>query len=620
MALSQNIEAAKNAFAKRHSLDPAVSTTVEAFFTHNVLLHRNLNDFLAAQSWQREGKILVGGSKDIQLDAIVITIDGMPIRPGDSLAALEARLAEGETPLISFIFVQATSEETGGKRLVHKISAFSDGVFTFFDNDGSRANGINPVIMEWIGLKTRIFALLDEHEIADGCECAMYFVWPRNFQEDESTGHAIFTAERKITATGLVRGPVAFHAFDRKMIEEIIRGAESERANGKGTAEPLAVPAANFQKVPQSEAVATNYFGFLTARQLVGAITETLPGSDELVLRPGIFSRNIRTYLGAKQRVNHAMSETLRHPQECYEFGLRSNGIAILADAAETRADGRLSLKGAQIPNGCQTCNVLFENRNLIQGQLGDAIAIPVKIIVSADHEFGSRVAVSLNRQTPIDETRLFTGPEVVDALAWRFADPGTPQHNRAFFERRADEYADSDELDKSKVLTPYELAQFYASAFLPKPEQVASNGKQPIIDKIRKEKIFGRDQDITPYYLSGAMVLRAREALQKDPHSKDWDKYPAKNLLIYAIRLIAERKSGAGECPADLDSPEGKTYVAALGRMFDDYDASRLIAAEAVRCIILATSDAKMRLNSINAGRSALAACVRERATKGGA
>ncbi len=618
MALSTNIEAAKNAFAAKHGLPPGESGTVEAFFTHNVLLHRNLNIFLAEQSWRGERKILVGGAQDTQLDAIVVCLNDKPIRPDDDLLELEQALAEGEPPHISFVFVQATSEETSGKKLGQKISAFSDGVFSFFINDGSDPRGINPTILEWIELKMRIFGLLEDNDVEGACECAMYFVWPKLLTPDDNILRVISTAESKIERSlQKVFTRVEFHAFDRRRIEAVIDAAESERLKPEARGPDLELPAANFVRVPQPPHVAASYIGFLSARELLDLITERQTDPPDLALRHGVFARNIRNYLGSGQRVNNHMSQTLKDPAQRHEFGIRSNGIAILAERQEVNGPGKLTLIGAQIPNGLQTCHVLYENREELKNGLGDEICIPVKIIVTADSELAGRTALGLNRQTPVDESRLFTGPEVVDALAWRFSDPGTRVENRALFERRQDEYADVPAEQRSKVLTPYVLAQSYASAFLPRPETVNTQGRQPIIDKIRKEKIFGRDQDVAPYFLTGVMVLRAREALEATVHTKSWERYPAKNLLLYGMRLMAEKKTAAGPVPDDLESEAGKLYVARLGEALLDPGMGRRIADEAIRCIVLATSDARKKLNSKNAGTEELANALRDRALK---
>ena len=176
MALSPKIEQAKQEFAKTHGMPPKDPKTLEAFFTHCVLRHRNMSPFQAQQSWQGERKILVGGAQDTQLDAIAIFLNGTALRPNDDLGPLE-QLASDDAPIdLSFIFVQATGAELDRGRLTQKITAFGSGVFSFLDPNLHAMRGVNPALREWIKLKDNIFEILDEHGIEGCCECAMYFV------------------------------------------------------------------------------------------------------------------------------------------------------------------------------------------------------------------------------------------------------------------------------------------------------------------------------------------------------------------------------------------------------------------------------------------------------------
>lgn len=615
MAFSPAIEKAKNEFARRHGLDPNAASTVEAFCTHHVLLHRNMNEFLAEQSWRGERAILVGGAQDTQIDAIVVCIEGKPIRPEDDLADLERAAAEGERPEISFLFVQATSEETTSTKLGHKISAFSDGVFAFFRNDGTSARGVNGTIMRWVGLKNRIFQILDENELEGCCECAMYFAWPKVLQADDNIERTIQTAREKVAAISRRFSKIDFHAFDRKRLEEAIANAPRER--DAAPALDLIVPRSNFLDLPHPPEVEACMLGYLTAADLIALLSTDAEREQDREIRWGLFSSNIRSYLGSNHRVNSAMCQTLRSPEERAEFGIRSNGIAILAFGRSEPSPDRWRLHGAQIVNGCQTCNVLFENRALLGNGVGSEISIPVKIIVARDQALADRAALGLNRQTPVDEARLFTGQDMVDALGWRFSDPSTPEHNRALFERREGEHRERPAAEQWRVITTYELARAYASVFLPNPEHVNVKGKQHIILEIRNQKIFGSSQNIAPCFLCGVMLLRAREALERHANAKKWDRYPAKNLLLYAMRVMAERKAVAGTMPGDLETEAGKAYVAAVSGPLLDLGIASRIANEAVNTVILASSDAQLRLNSKNAGKAELAKCVRDRALR---
>ena len=623
MALSARIETAKNEFAKKHSLPSNEPSTLEAFFTHNVLLHRNVTDFLAEQSWRGEKKILVGGTQDTQLDAIVVCIDGEVVRPDDDLSDFEDAAAEGEAPKVSFIFIQATGKEAGGTKLTQKISAFSDGVFAFFFNDGSSSKGVRPAILEWVKLKNRIFEILGDNDLEECCECAMYFVWPKQFKSDDNVEFAITTAKEKVKTFDKRFYDVGFYAFDRAKIEGIIEEAEKSRTFPEDGMSNIEVSLEHFVAIPSQGKVAACYIGFLSAAELI-ELTSTKLGPDR-ELRAGIFSTNLRGYLGAGARVNASIGETLRSQTERNEFALRNNGLAIVAkDGAVvgrrtllgTKPD-KIRLISAQIVNGCQTSNTIFQNRKVLEGPAGANVYIPTKIIITNDKNVADAAILALNRQTPIDETRLFTGKNFVDELAWRFSDSSTAQANKILFERRAGEFKERPVAEQPRILTLYELARAYASAFLANPAQVNARGKEKIINDIRNGIIFGKDQNTDAYCLCGLMVLRAREALLRIPSSRKWAKYPAKNLLLFAVRVIAENAAGSGEMPKKIDAPEGKDYLKKLGTVLTEPILAGKIADEAVRAVADAFGGQSAKITAKMAARADKVEAVRTRAAK---
>lgn len=165
MALSAKIEAAKQAFAKANGLAPSDPKTLEAFFTDCVLRHRNMSPFQAKQSWRSENKILIGGTQDTQLDAIVVFLNGVPLRPKDSLDTLE-QLASDDAPIdVSFIFVQATGAVLEKGPLSQKVATFGSGVFSFLAPSKSPRRGVNKALQEWIDLKDKIFEILDAESV-----------------------------------------------------------------------------------------------------------------------------------------------------------------------------------------------------------------------------------------------------------------------------------------------------------------------------------------------------------------------------------------------------------------------------------------------------------------------
>lgn len=71
-----------------------------------------------------------------------------------------------------------------------------------------------------------------------------------------------------------------------------------------------------------------------------------------------LYDRNVRRFLGGRNKVNSAIVRTLRESPE--HFGLFNNGITIVASTVREE-DGALSLAEPAVVNGCQTTRALWE-------------------------------------------------------------------------------------------------------------------------------------------------------------------------------------------------------------------------------------------------------------------
>jgi hypothetical protein len=612
MALTPAIEAAKNHFAAKHGLNATDPRTLEAFFTHHILLQRNLSDFTAARSWHQEKMILVGGSGDTQLDAIVILVNNEDLlRPGDSLDELEQALANDEPVQISFIFVQATGAVPGNEVLTHKMSAFSDGVYAFLDPGSSSTTGVSKSVAGWIELKNSIFSILQDANVRACCDCSMYFVSPRNISSDANIDRTIATARNKIINHKDL-APL-FHSVDfinvgRDRIERWIEDAGARKGD-------LTISADRFIQAPASDTAATCYVGYLTAREVLGLISEDGNGGGS-ALNQNIFAKNIRGFVGAAAAVNGAIAATLRDPEQRRQFGFRSNGLAIIARSQEKLASGRILFTGAQIVNGCQTSHVIYAARPELHGQAGEEVWLPAKIIVTADKATEDAAILGLNRQTPVHEAQVFAEKDFVDRLAWEFANSPLASTAKAIFEKREGEFKERDDIEPNQILTLYDIAQAYAAAFLDKPEALAGGGKQPIIEKIRDGAIFGKHESPAPYCLSGVMLYHAREAVKRH-HPKRWKQYPMKNMLLFAMRLCAERHAQAARPDDRSDEQAVKLYFDKLGKVFSDDKTAGKIADGGCQIIGASLAASHMKMENKSARSAALAAEIASRIAK---
>ena len=264
--------------------------------------------------------------------------------------------------------------------------------------------------------------------------------------------------------------------------------------------------------------------------------------------------------------------------------------------------------------NGCQTSHVIFANRAHLQGAAGEEVWLPTKVIVTDDKATSDAAILGLNRQTPIQEAQVFTEKDFVDRLAWEFANGELASKTKVFFEKREGEFKGRDDIEPNRVITLYDIAQAYAAAFLNKPEQVASGGKQPIIEKIRDGMIFGKNEDVTPYCLSAIMLYRAREAVKRH-HPKRWQRYPMKNLLLYAMRLLAEKSEQLAGPPQAADTEATKLYYEKLSSVFMDPKRADKLADAASQVVGASLASKHMKMDSKSARNPALASEIASRA-----
>jgi hypothetical protein len=611
MALSDAIENAKLEFAKRHAMEPADPRTLEAFFTDCVLRHRNMSPFQAQQSWSSEHRFLIGGAQDAQLDAIAIFLNGSPLRPGDDLSHLEQLASDDAGIDLSFIFVQATGRTMSGAPLTQKMATFGAGVYGFLDPSASPSIGINASLQAWVGLKSKIFEILDENDRTQCCECAMYFVSPRSINVDDNISRAIDTAKSAIANHKHIADKfynIEFTEMGADKIEAILREEREPRPQ-------IAISTDTFVPLPPIAGVGACYIGYLTATQLLGLIAQTFEDGDQQI-KSSMFNANVRAFMGLGGRVNASIAGTLADEQKRAQFALRSNGIAIVAEGQRRLPEGGLALLGAQIVNGCQTSHTLFYNRHHLQHGAGDRVCIPVKIIVTADKSIENAAILGLNRQTPIEETQVFSDKNKVDLLAASFRDEREPAAGLVLFEARTDEYKGRAGIDPDRIVNLYDLLYAGSAAFYRTPELTARQSRDQIMSDLQKGEILSHDVDVTAYHLCGLMIVHARKAVAAH-HKKRWQQYAMKNMLLYCMRLLMERHLAIPEPPRTLHAPEARAYFEQLRAVMTDPTLAPRVAERAVEVVVGSCANAKLKMTADNARKRELAAEVRRQVAK---
>jgi hypothetical protein len=96
---------------------------------------------------------------------------------------------------------------------------------------------------------------------------------------------------------------------------------------------------------------------------------------DSGFLEKRVFEEYVRDFVGLDNEVNAGMSRTPEDSAKARRFGILNNGFTIVSSNAMVQGND-IYMGDFQIVKGCQTPNVLFENR----AQIFDDITVTLKI------------------------------------------------------------------------------------------------------------------------------------------------------------------------------------------------------------------------------------------------
>ncbi|MFD0558997.1 AIPR protein [Stackebrandtia endophytica] len=157
--------------------------------------------------------------------------------------------------------------------------------------------------------------------------------------------------------------------------------------------------------VDSTAGVKQAWHGVVAAGDLIDAL------STDGRLRPELFSENIREYQ-TDATVNDDIRGTLRDDVRRRRFAVLNNGITIVARSLGASTGRDLVMRDFQVVNGCQTCHVLAEEADRLDG-----VTVKVQILECDDDDVVSEIVTSTNRQTQIPKVYFTNRKSLVKRL-----------------------------------------------------------------------------------------------------------------------------------------------------------------------------------------------------------
>jgi hypothetical protein len=265
--------------------------------------------------------------------------------------------------------------------------------------------------------------------------------------------------------------------------------------------------------------------GFWTAKEFLRLVCD----EDNNIIE-SLFYENVRGWEGYNQ-INGEIRETLKSEVRD-RFVLMNNGVTIIAKSLLTTGH-KFTMSDFQVVNGCQTSNVLYDNRELLTDE---SVRIPVRVICTTDDGVMESVITATNRQTAIKSDQFFALKDFAKKIEAYFRTFDVDA--RLYYERRAHQY-DSEDIAKARIVPHESLVRSVGGMFLQEPHRTTRNYSQ-LSAKVGKDMF--RDTDRVEIYYTAALALYKLENMFKSKKLENSFK-PARYHILMAARLIMDDK-----------------------------------------------------------------------------
>ncbi len=455
-------------------------------------------------------KIVSTGNGTQGIDGIGIIVNN---KLCNSVLEIQNLIDLNRTLTVTFVFIQSKTSSNFDGNLIENLFTWTK---VFFKENGDLFQ--TEEMRNFLEMKTFIFQnsrmMKERNPILN-----LYFCSTGTWNADPNHLQIIDTNKKELEDLSLFE-KVSFNPVDAKVIQKLYRKTkEPVEANIK------------FEKkvtIPTIPQIKVAYSGMLPFSEFRNIIIDE---SDNI---KSVFEDNIRDYLEQENNpVNTDISNTLKSGQ-LDSFCILNNGVTIVAEEI-TGAGDNLTLINYQIVNGCQTSNVLYENRNVPDIE---KMHIPIKIIVTENNDIKSKITRATNNQTAVNAVELEALSEFQKNLELYFK--ALPNNNlKLYFERRTNQYKGIDEIQLNRTVTRESLIKSFSAMFLDKPHLVAGYYGKLVLDM--GDDIFNENHDPIAYYVSSLSYFKLEQLFNSNNFDRRSRRFRYQLLLIF--RFIATSK-----------------------------------------------------------------------------
>lgn len=448
-------------------------------------------------------ELIVGEGNDTGIDGIAIIVNGQLIETTDEIDDL---IEKNNFLEVEYIFVQAkTSSNFDGS----EINSFLFGVQDFFSTNPKLVR--NDDIKRFVEISNYI---IDNAPLfKKNPNIKLFYVTTGKWVDDLNLKGIIENGINSLEQTNLFT-KIAFLPLGARDLATAYRKTKESTS--------ATINFSNRITIPKINGVSQAYIGLLPYQEFLKIV------ADEEKKLLNVFEDNVRDFQGDNNDVNGGIASTLNNT-DSEIFSVLNNGVTIVASTISPTGD-QFTLTDYQIVNGCQTSNVLYNNRN---GVNIDKVFIPVKLIATTDEEVKTRITLATNNQTPIKKEQLASLTQFQRGLEQYYN--SYTDDSKIFYERRSKQFSSDNTVVKSKIITvPYQIKSF-AAMFLDEPHNVTSYFGA-IVKRLNEGRmqIFNNDHMFSPYYTSAFAFYKLETFFRKGNIDSSYKKVRFHILMLF--------------------------------------------------------------------------------------
>lgn len=499
-------------FSEDHQLDDySLDKQFEFFCNHCIVQSKALARF--------DVESLTIQSADNGIDGLAIIIDGEVIYSVDDFKLLLA--SNGRKFEVEIVFIQAKSGENFN---IKEFSRFCTGAVRF----ASELDYLfqSPTLSD----QQELFkCVLDNAPRIMGSipKFSSFFVTTGRYTKScewEDEKHSLIT---NLSRTGYCRDPEVF-VWGHEELTKCWNEINSDYA--------AKLPSFSAAPLPEMPAVNEAYLALVKAKDLVDQLLLNSDGT----MRVQVFEENVRSFLGVENPINEKIAETIKSDYQM-RFPVLNNGVTIVSPDVEF-VGNNFHVKKYQIVNGCQTCNVLYQNRSDL-----DDLMVTVKIVETKDEDVFVQLVNATNSQTKIDNAQFNSLNPVARRVEHYFKAMGDDSASALYFERRDKQFVGAG-IPSLRIYSLKDASRCVAAMFLERPE-LASRFPLRMFSEL-SDKLYDENlHEIVFYAACMAMhrfnLLRSNRMIPQNFQRFKWHFLPLIRLQICGsdTYLLSDKK-----------------------------------------------------------------------------